>query len=373
MKDHSALVRVQVPLAVGAFLLNEKRADLAAIESRTKTHIVIIPNSNLDTPNYTVERLRADHLEGEGEIASYTLSDLANSSSEVEDLGAEPATKKQPEAIVKPALPSAQEQKIKNQEGAGGGLFKKIIAGLFSDKGALEKTKSKRKKPRAVKSNTGRGRGGTPSKERENLRSTRNRSNERRAKAEKKENSRSDRRLGSGQEVSKNPDKNFKKVSEEERRPKESELATSKRMPRRNREDVGEANDDRKAVKTERINNSTSEKVDVVRTSKLENVSGIESPTQKDNTSPETVSVVKSTDDLKPIEDKKSEKSQSSETNDTAARGGAQNAETNNDTEQNIEKKQKPLAEDSDNPRRASNDPREVKKMQRQKELGIND
>ena len=107
--------------------------------------------------------------------------------------------------------------------------------------------------------------------------------------------------------------------------------------------------------------------------SKLENVSGIESPTQKENTSPETVSVVKSTDDLKPIEDKKSEKSQSSETNDTAASGGTHNAETNNDTEQNIEKKQKPLAEDSDNSRRASNDPREVKKMQRQKELGIND
>ena len=37
------------------------------------------------------------------------------------------------------------------------------------------------------------------------------------------------------------------------------------------------------------------------------------------------------------------------------------------------EEKQKPLAEDGDNPRRASNDPREVKKMQRQKELGIND
>ena len=53
LKDHSALVRVQVPLAVGAFLLNEKRADLAAIESRTQTHIVIIPNSNLDTPNYS--------------------------------------------------------------------------------------------------------------------------------------------------------------------------------------------------------------------------------------------------------------------------------------------------------------------------------
>ena len=59
--------------------------------------------------------------------------------------------------------------------------------------------------------------------------------------------------------------------------------------------------------------------------------------------------------------------------NNLGAYSGAHNAGTNNDTEQNSEEKQKPLAEDSDNPKRASNDPREVKKMQRQKELGIND
>ena len=193
---------------------------------------------------------------------------------EVEELGTEAATKKQPEAIVKPALPSAREQKVKNQKGTSGGLFKKIISGLFSDKGAPEKTKSKRKKPRPAKSNTGRGRGGSPSKERENLRSTRTRSNERQAKADKKENSRSDRRQESGRDVSKNPDKNFKKVSEEERRPKESELATSKRMPKRNREDIGKPDNDQRTVKTETVNNQTPEKVDVVKTSKLQSDSG---------------------------------------------------------------------------------------------------
>ena len=287
LKDHSALVRVQVPLAVGAFLLNEKRADLAAIESRTKTHIVIIPNSNLDTPNYTVERLRADHLEGEGEIASYTLSDLANSITEVEELGIETATKKQPEALVKPALPSAREQKIKNQKGTSGGLFKKIITGLFSDKSAPEKARSKRKKPRPAKNNTGRGRGGSPSKERENPKSTRTRSNERQAKTDKKENSRSDRRQESRQDLPKNPDKSFKKVSEEERRPKDSELANSKRLPKRDREDLGTANKDRKTVKTEKVDNPTPEKEGVLKTSKHESDSGIEIPTQKENASPE--------------------------------------------------------------------------------------
>ena len=57
LKERSAVIRVQVPLAIGAFLLNEKRGDLADIESRTGTHIVIIPNMNLETPHYLVERL----------------------------------------------------------------------------------------------------------------------------------------------------------------------------------------------------------------------------------------------------------------------------------------------------------------------------
>ncbi len=373
LKDHSALVRVQVPLAVGAFLLNEKRADLAAIEFRTKTHIVIIPNSNLDTPNYTVERLRADHLEGEGEIASYTLSDLANSITEVEELGTEAATKKQPEAIVKPALPSAREQKIKNERGANGGLFKKIITGLFSDKSAPERAKSKRKKPRPAKNNTGRGRSGPASKERESAKSTRTRPNERQAKTDKKENSRPDRRQGSGQDVSKNPDKSFKKVREEERRPKDSELANSKRMPKRDREDVGTASNDRKTVKTERVDNPTPEKVDAVKTSKLESDSGIESSTQKENASPAKASAAKSTNDTKPIKDEKSEISQSSKTMNIGVGEAGDHTKANEGAEQNAEEKQELLAEDSDNHRRASNDPREVKKTQRQKELGIND
>ena len=63
LKERSAVIRVQVPLAIGAFLLNEKRRDLAEIEKHSKTHIVIIPNSNLETPHYLVERLRDDHVE----------------------------------------------------------------------------------------------------------------------------------------------------------------------------------------------------------------------------------------------------------------------------------------------------------------------
>ena len=66
--------------------------------------------------------------------------------------------------------------------------------------------------------------------------------------------------------------------------------------------------------------------MDVVKTAKLESDSGSENPTQKENASPANAPVVNSTDNLKPIEDEKSATSQSSETNDIGASGGAHNA-----------------------------------------------
>ena len=60
LKEKSAVIRVQVPLAIGAYLLNEKRRDTVEIEARTGTSLVIIPNMNLSTPTYLVERLRGD-------------------------------------------------------------------------------------------------------------------------------------------------------------------------------------------------------------------------------------------------------------------------------------------------------------------------
>ena len=89
--------------AIGAFLLNEKRSDLADIESRTGTHIVIIPNMNLETPHYLVERLRSDQAESEGDIPSHTLSDLANHAQQ-QEIPAEAQAPVKREAAVKPQL-----------------------------------------------------------------------------------------------------------------------------------------------------------------------------------------------------------------------------------------------------------------------------
>jgi ribonuclease E len=73
MKEHSAAIHVQVPIDVATFLLNEKRADIHRIESRLKVSITLIPNQHMETPHYSVSRLRQDDMTSENQQASYKL------------------------------------------------------------------------------------------------------------------------------------------------------------------------------------------------------------------------------------------------------------------------------------------------------------
>jgi ribonuclease E len=66
MKENTAIVRAQVPVDVATFLLNEKRSDIYALEARLRVSIILIPNEHLETPNYTITRVRHDEANQEG-------------------------------------------------------------------------------------------------------------------------------------------------------------------------------------------------------------------------------------------------------------------------------------------------------------------
>ena len=70
MKDNTAEVRVQVPVDVATFLLNEKRAELFGLEERLDVCVLLIPNIHLENPHYSVTRVRTDNVE-EKTIPSY--------------------------------------------------------------------------------------------------------------------------------------------------------------------------------------------------------------------------------------------------------------------------------------------------------------
>ncbi|MDP5328286.1 MAG: Rne/Rng family ribonuclease [Litorivicinaceae bacterium] len=60
VKDKTGEVRAQVPVSVATFLLNEKRQQIESIQARHRVRILILPNPNMETPNYDLQRLRDD-------------------------------------------------------------------------------------------------------------------------------------------------------------------------------------------------------------------------------------------------------------------------------------------------------------------------
>lgn len=75
MKENSAAIHCQVPVDVATYLLNEKRPEITTLEARTKVEIVLIPNRNLETPHYKLERLKHDDDRLANYRATYTLAE----------------------------------------------------------------------------------------------------------------------------------------------------------------------------------------------------------------------------------------------------------------------------------------------------------
>ncbi|MEM7400812.1 MAG: Rne/Rng family ribonuclease [Pseudomonadota bacterium] len=63
LKEKTATVTAKLPIHVTSFLLNEKRSNIGEIEERHKVQIIIIPDPNLETPHFNVERTRDDNKE----------------------------------------------------------------------------------------------------------------------------------------------------------------------------------------------------------------------------------------------------------------------------------------------------------------------
>jgi ribonuclease E len=74
-KDRSAKVIAQLPVDVATYLLNEKRDWIRAIEERDHVQLILVANPALETPNYTIRRVRDDQVGAPENIGvSYTLA-----------------------------------------------------------------------------------------------------------------------------------------------------------------------------------------------------------------------------------------------------------------------------------------------------------
>ncbi len=73
MKENTAAVHVHLPVKTATYLLNEKRMEITALESRIGTPILIVPTPELETPHYRIRRLRLEEYEAEADIPSYEI------------------------------------------------------------------------------------------------------------------------------------------------------------------------------------------------------------------------------------------------------------------------------------------------------------
>jgi ribonuclease E len=76
MKENYAIIQVQLPVEAATFLLNEKRAEIHKIEQRMGVQVVLIPNIHMETPNYSVTRIRNDDVSEEITRASYQMVEM---------------------------------------------------------------------------------------------------------------------------------------------------------------------------------------------------------------------------------------------------------------------------------------------------------
>ena len=75
LKGDTAVIKIQVPVDVASYLLNKKREELTKIEMNNDINVLLIPNKQLETPNYLFERLKEDNPQLENLQNIYALNE----------------------------------------------------------------------------------------------------------------------------------------------------------------------------------------------------------------------------------------------------------------------------------------------------------
>ncbi len=165
IKDNTAQVNAQVPVAVAAYLLNEQRRSVHRIEKHHKCDVVIIPNQHMETPHYEVMRLRKDEtLEtvSYGQVVAPEPEAFEMSKSPSAPVREEPMLK----GVVMPSTPAPQAaptpvaQPVVTETKTEGGLFEAItkwFKSLFASETVEEKKEAVEKEQQEARNNARRG------------------------------------------------------------------------------------------------------------------------------------------------------------------------------------------------------------------------
>ncbi len=162
MKENTSALHVQLPVDVATYLLNEKRAEIYDIEMRQRINIILIPNIHIETPNYSITRLRHEDIKSNEIVASYKL--VEKNTEENNLLVAEQKNKPvRPKAAVQGITP-VQPAPIREDKSRDTSLLDKFFSWFkpnhIDEVNVKSETKPDTDKPRSSQERNGKSRGG---------------------------------------------------------------------------------------------------------------------------------------------------------------------------------------------------------------------
>ena len=372
LKENSAIVRAIVPTKVGSVLLNEKRTEIIEIETRSKSRLLIVPDRNLETPHYEVRRFRKDQVEDLPDITNdILLEDVLHQDESIKENQPPASAQAAVSGVERANRPTTTNKKSKNtnKQTDKTSFLRKVLNALFSENINSPKTQKKRdskRKPRPKHESQ-------KHKTKPPIAKTSRSSDNRKHKTQQeKTNTKPEARTRDN--VPNRSDKQVKSSSsapkmdsqQTGRKPSTEELEKSKRLPRRNRHELSsntnqstpteEGEDPKKeplANQTESNEKIVERKAQDLETNSMHN----EIEGGQNNGEPlfagETQSNVDEKQDKEAINDQKT----------IAGTGGAEELTVN-------EIPSPESAQQKTNiPTRAYNDPREVKRREREAKL----
>lgn len=264
IKDNTGQIEAQLPVNVATYLLNEKRRSVRSIEKRHSVQLMIIPNPNMDTPQYSVARRRPDDAVQE---MSYNLPLIEQEQTITDKTVAPPMAKEQPalQSLIAPEQAKKANPSTAKEEKSEGLLSKisKWFSGLLKE----EPKKEVPKKKTHTRNN------GSSQRRKNGGRSDRNRRNNNRNDRNEQSANRNDRN-----ERSDRNDRPERKQRNDNRRPRREDKAadTNKEVsqsnaknhtPNKKKEQVAERRkrrDNRRSVRVEGDQVETNKQTDAV-------------------------------------------------------------------------------------------------------------
>ncbi|MGB5540942.1 MAG: ribonuclease E [Gammaproteobacteria bacterium] len=240
MKDNTARVIAHVPVDVGTFLLNEKRDLLAMLEARHKIAVMLIPTPALETPNFDIQRIRADEVGTGRQQASYDLA-LTREDVEAQAPFEEVRAEAEVPAVqsVAPPTPAPAPAPVPAAPGADAkpGLLKRVFGSLFGSGGDTEQPKQvvqrETERSRPVTRQREGGRDGNRSVS--SRRSTGRRQDERQGSRTTRQGKTAQARQGDTRKTAQPADKPDVKAAEPGSPAQDDSQTTPRRSPRRGR------------------------------------------------------------------------------------------------------------------------------------------